>query len=157
MNLINTYSFYLFTTIGWWPYYVCNSIMISWRRLILVLKLLIAYVLALVSGKRVVIFAGPHKSASSTIQEFLVQYCTGRPKFRKHKAFRQWRWPKVNYTNSKIPARKLLSRLVYNKTEDKPLIEAIENSLKADFDKYPNLVLGTEELDRFGWSSALVW
>eukprot|EP00980_Cylindrotheca_fusiformis_P018464 scaffold6103_cov116-Cylindrotheca_fusiformis.AAC.10 len=108
-----------------------------------------------VAPKRVVVFAGPHKSASSTIQEFLIQYCTGRRLYQHHRAFDDWRWPSVEGINSKVPDRKILSRLVYNETKDEALIRAIKAAIARTYRSYSNMVLGSEELDRFGavpWS-----
>ena len=68
--------------------------------------------------RRLVIFAGPHKAASSSIQEFLVQYASGRRKFRNLQAFHDWRWPRINSPLTKsIPERKIFSRLVLNQTK----------------------------------------
>lgn len=103
--------------------------------------------------KRLVIFAGPHKSASSTVQEFFCQYATGRPKYRKMSAFQNWRWPVV--TSSRIPPRKQLSRLVYTHVNNDTMKDLIYQTLAETFQKAPNMVLGSEEFDRFGktpWS-----
>lgn len=107
-----------------------------------------------IKPNRVVVFAGPHKSASSTVQEFLIQYCTGRALYKQHRAFDDWRWPSVE-SASKVPDRKILSRLVYNETKDAKLIASISSAIAKTYHEYANLVLGSEELDRFGtvpWS-----
>jgi len=104
--------------------------------------------------RRLVIFVGPHKSASSTVQEFLVQYATGRPRYRKLKAFQGWRWPVV--TDSRVPARKQWARLVY--THQSNLDEthrALKTTLQETLKTYSKVAVGSEEFDRFGstpWS-----
>eukprot|EP00934_Nitzschia_sp_Nitz4_P009215 Nitzschia sp. Nitz4//scaffold113_size70149//58142//59398//NITZ4_005961-RA/size70149-processed-gene-0.79-mRNA-1//-1//CDS//3329533374//9205//frame0 len=108
--------------------------------------------------RRLVVFVGPHKSASSTVQEFLVQYATGRRKYRKLSAFQKWRWPIVKDT--KIPARKQWAQLVIggpNSTD--PEKEAfrikLKSSLQGLYGAFSSIVVGSEELDRFGttpWS-----
>lgn len=103
--------------------------------------------------RRLVIFCGPHKSASSTVQEFLVQYATGRPRYRKLKAFQEWRWPVIKSSANKIPARKQWAQLVVG--SDEAVNEDLHQALKDAFDKAPNVALGSEEFDRFGavpWS-----
>jgi hypothetical protein len=113
-------------------------------------------------NKRVVLFVGPHKSASSTVQEFFVQYATGRRKYRKVSAFREWRWPVLS--NSPIPTRKQLAQLVIqqsttnnnkNTTPKLPIHQLLHDTITNTYQTYPNLVLGTEEFDRIGstpWS-----
>ncbi len=101
-------------------------------------------------SRRLVIFVGPHKSASSTVQEFFVQYATGRPKYRKVKALIGWRWPLL--PSSAIPARKQWARLVYPQSDLRPLLQKALQKTVAEF---PNVVVGSEEFDRFGktpWS-----
>ena len=106
----------------------------------------------MVEPKRLVILAGPHKSASTSVQEFFVRYATNRRKHRKLRAFAHWRWPVIvspHYDRS-LPQRKVLSRLViFNETE---LRTDIYQTIAETWNR-PDLqgvVLGTEELDRFG-------
>jgi hypothetical protein len=132
--------------------------------------------------RRLVLFVGPHKSASSTVQEFLVQYATGRPRYRKLKAFQGWQWPlvrqkpssssnsnsnSISNLSSRVPARKQWAPLVYTQpqqnggsnqsdTDESSLIrKELQTALQETFEKFSNVVVGSEELDRFGptpWS-----
>lgn len=107
---------------------------------------------------RLVVFVGPHKSASSTVQEFMVQYATGRPRYRKLKAFHNWRWPVIK--SSQIPARKQWARLAYTNTDpstssNDSFNEDLREALHEAFEKASKVAVGSEEFDRFGlvpWS-----
>jgi hypothetical protein len=141
-------------------------------------------------NRRLVIFAGPHKSASSSLQEFFVQYAAGRRKYHNLMAFQRWRWPLVNSERTlRIPERKIFSRLVMNHTkkgggggQDEALSMQVREDIrsaiyntwtekqrimvkptKSTSDKddggkhklimtegYVNLILASEEFDRFG-------
>ena len=105
---------------------------------------------------RLVVFVGPHKSASSTVQEFLVQYATGRPRYRKLKAFQEWRWPVVK--SSLVPARKQWARLAFEDKENSSnasFKQGLREALNEAFEKVSKVAVGSEEFDRFGavpWS-----
>jgi hypothetical protein len=119
---------------------------------------LLSFGIVVVASKRLVIFAGPHKSASSTVQELLVQYGTGRRRYRKVKAFQQWRWPLLQ--SSPIPARKQWAGLVtYNHNnhteEEEEDRHQLQLAMQETYHQYPNVMVGSEEFDRFGqtpWS-----
>ena len=102
------------------------------------------------------VFVGPHKSASSTVQEFLVQYATGRPRYRKLKAFQEWRWPVVK--SSPIPARKQWARLAFEERENSrnsSFKQGLRDALNEAYEKASKVAVGSEEFDRFGpvpWS-----
>lgn len=99
---------------------------------------------------RLVIHAGPHKSASSSTQEFFVRHASdppNKPK-RHHPSLSEWTWP--------TRKGKAFAPLVIqaNSTEleqgiHDSILEAYRNSTTH------NIILGSEEFDRFGttlWS-----
>lgn len=102
--------------------------------------------------ERLVIFAGPHKSASSSIQEFLVRYMSGRPKYQA--VSQGWKWPKIDSKSVKrVPERKVFAQLV--SSNDTELHEDILRGILDGWQQTENMVLASEEFDRFGttpWS-----
>ena len=108
------------------------------------------------NDKRLVIFAGPHKSASSSIQEFLVRYMSvnTRPKYRA--VSQGWKWPKIHSKSVKrVPERKVFAKLV--SSNDTQLQEDIFKGILDAWQQTQtqNIVLASEEFDRFGttpWS-----
>jgi hypothetical protein len=110
--------------------------------------------------QRLVLVAGPHKSASSSVQEFFMRYASDQK--RKHPALVNWTWPYNPRRRSYLP-RKGFAPLVteYDDLGFRQLIlDTIMlawNSTKTR-DKHLDaggLIFGSEEFDRFGdtpWS-----
>ena len=101
--------------------------------------------------KRLVVLAGPHKSASTSTQSFFLNLASDSPSAYKKKAFENWTWPWFDIQNlgKKVPSDKVLSMLV-TKRHDEPLKSEILKVLSDLWKNNSNLVLGTEEFDRFG-------
>ena len=111
--------------------------------------------------QRLVVLAGPHKSASSSVQAFFLQHASSSsPPSSSNQnrlpAFQNWTWP-YQPRRRKYQPRKGYAPLV---CEDEGFQQLILQSIRETWNANTstttnNLVLGTEELDRFGttpWS-----
>lgn len=110
---------------------------------------------------RLVVFVGPHKSASSSIQEFFLRHApsphndTGKIVQNHHASLINWTWPFIVRRRSYQP-RKGFAPLVTEYKDpgwEKVIHETILNVWKTS--EKQQLILGTEELDRVGttpWS-----
>lgn len=113
------------------------------------------------SEGRLVIFVGPHKSASSSVQEFFIHHAhspkntTNPEENKKHPSLVNWTWPYV-IRRRMYQSRKGFAPLVTEADDaswEKVLHDTIMEVWNASDSK--QLILGTEELDRFGetpWS-----
>jgi hypothetical protein len=104
--------------------------------------------------RRLVIFAGPHKSASSSVQELFMNTASSQHpgNMRHHPSLQNWTWPFNPRRHSYLP-RKGFAPLV---TEGPGYVQLIHDTILDVWEHNDtNLILGTEELDRFGtapWS-----
>lgn len=100
-----------------------------------------------------VVFAGPHKSASSRVQELFVEYANNEEP--KHPSFQNWTWPLIMSDMYVLP-RKSFAPLVTGGIGYHPHIWVrllqiwLEKSQTTGEWIHPNMIWGTEELDRFG-------
>lgn len=107
-------------------------------------------------AQRLVIFAGPHGAASTTIETFYRRFASdaGGP---KHGSFAKWDWPNLQdddmplVSQTEVPADSALSLLV-TADDKEDLQEEIMQKLHKLWTREdrPNIILGTEELDRIG-------
>ena len=99
-------------------------------------------------SKRLVLFAGPHKSASSAVQEFFMRYAS------KHPALINWTWPHNPRVRSFLPRKGFAPLVVeYENEELRKKIYARLHRLWTNHTS--NMIFGSEEFDRFGdtpWS-----
>lgn len=107
-----------------------------------------------------VVLMGPHKSASSSVQELFLKYASGQsldhPAFPQahHPSLEDWIWPYIIRRRSYLP-RKGFAPLV---TEEIGFHKLIWKTMWNDWNSNitgHNMVWGSEELDRFGvapWS-----
>jgi len=104
--------------------------------------------------KRLILFAGPHKSASSTVQEFFMRHASDKRK--KHPMLQNWTWP-YNPRYKRFLPRKGFAPLVV-KHDDAELTAGIYGRLKGAWQNATatgGILFGSEEFDRFGpcpWS-----
>jgi hypothetical protein len=127
-----------------------------------------------------VLFAGPHKSASSSVQEFFMRHASDNNKkvsslspasssssgvqHQHHPALKDWVWP-YNPRVRKFLPRKGFAPLVVE-YDNADLRNAIYQRMKRLWDQrnsndgtsitYQNMIFGSEEFDRFGrcpWSN----
>jgi hypothetical protein len=110
---------------------------------------------------RLVIFVGPHKSASSSIQEFFIRHAhspkntTIKQENINHPSLVNWTWPYV-IRRRMYQSRKGFAPLV-TEFEDSGWEEVLHETILDVWNtsQSKQLILGTEELDRFGktpWS-----
>ena len=113
--------------------------------------------------RRLVIFVGPHKSASSSVQEFFFKYASSRQQQQQQQRLtplQNWTWP-WNPKRKMYHGRKAFAVLVTerdNTAEYEYYIPPVYNSIRQVLqrEQHQNLILGTEEFDRFGstpWSN----
>lgn len=106
--------------------------------------------------RRLVVFAGPHKSASSSVQElFMKTAASSLGMEKRHPSLHNWTWPWNPRRRSYLP-RKGFAPLV---TEGEGFIKLIHETVLTIWNETKesegHLILGTEEFDRFGptpWS-----
>ena len=101
------------------------------------------------------LFAGPHKSASSSVQEFFMRYASNQKSKEKHPALINWTWP-YNPRRGMFLPRKGFAPLV-SRYENEDLRFALYKKIYRLWNNatFGNIILGSEEFDRFGatpWS-----
>lgn len=105
-----------------------------------------------------VVFAGPHKSASSSVQELFVEYANNEEP--KHPSLQNWTWPLIKSDLYFLPRKGFAPLVTAGLEHHPPIWERLlqiwnEKSETTGEWVHPNLIWGTEELDRFGkvpWS-----
>ena len=107
--------------------------------------------------RRLIIFAGPHKSASSSVQEFFHLYASNHDINRRLPAFDGWTWPWNPKRGGKYQSRKAFAVLVNERQTRPELCQKVYGSILRALKEDPStsLIVGTEEFDRFGttpWS-----
>jgi hypothetical protein len=105
-----------------------------------------------VNAKQLVLFAGPHKAAATSVEEFF--YMAGAEHKRHQKdtfGLRYWEWPHINTTNpNDVPPHKIFGQLVTH-SDDAVLMEDILNGIQEAWDASSSgVILGTEDFDRIG-------
>ena len=108
--------------------------------------------------RRLVILAGPHKSASTWVQHFFFQHASPEtstalrgPRNMRKPAFQNWTWPQVN--NGKGFAALVIED---ESSQSSLILQSIREAWNANTSSSSrptttnNIVLGSEELDRFG-------
>jgi hypothetical protein len=110
---------------------------------------------------RLVILVGPHKSASSSIQDFFFQYASSRDEERRAvPALQNWTWP-FNRKRQYYRGPKAFAALVKESSNRQLFVPHIYQSIRDALLQQSKsresfqLILGTEEFDRFGptpWS-----
>jgi hypothetical protein len=104
--------------------------------------------------KRLVLFAGPHRSGSASVEEFFQRYCKGSVKHDKDSfPMRYWKWPEISQVHAKpgIPPYKVFQNLVLEPSMDDPLNMDIMAGIKEAYDTTQDgIILGTELFDQLG-------
>lgn len=109
-------------------------------------------------SKRLFVFVGPHRSASSSVEEFFMKYARGPRPDGIYDGLKSTRWPLVYgpHTNSTYPDKpyKRFNSLITvpnKKKNDKELRQEILDSLQRDWmlaDDVDNIIFGGEEFDQ---------
>ncbi|KAG7348298.1 hypothetical protein IV203_017003 [Nitzschia inconspicua] len=106
------------------------------------------------SKKRLVLFAGPHRSGSASVEEFFQRYCKGAVKGDKESfALRFWKWPVVSQEHAKpgVPPYKVFQNLVLEPSMKDPLNVDILAGIKDAYETTQDgIILGTELFDQMG-------
>jgi hypothetical protein len=104
--------------------------------------------------KRLVLFAGPHRSGSTSVEEFFQRYCKGSIKHDKDSfPMRYWKWPEVSqeHTQPGVPPYKVFQNLVLEPSMNDPLNMDIMAGIKEAYDSAQDgIILGTEMFDHLG-------
>lgn len=119
--------------------------------------------------RRMVVFAGPHKSASSSVQELFMKLASSRlPPDKRHPSLVNWTWPWNPRRRSYLPRKGFaplvtesgdgFHQLIWGTISEVwhgNLNVSTPTSVITNMGEDTNLIWGTEELDRFGstpWS-----
>lgn len=104
--------------------------------------------------KRLVLFAGPHRSGSASVEEFFQKYCKGSIKHDKDSfPLRYWKWPEVSQEHAKpgVPPYKVFQNLVLEPSLNEPLNLDIMAGIKEAYETTQDgIILGTELFDQIG-------
>jgi len=129
--------------------------------------ILMAMTSPFVDAKKLVIYAGPHQSASTSIEDFFYQYASGHSRYgndgqllnsaerKKTFGLRYWKWPKVtgrvaNETEIEQPY-KIFGHLVTDHTNDLLRLEILQGIRTAwETPDLEGIILGSEEFDQVG-------
>lgn len=111
------------------------------------------------NNKRLVLFAGPHYCASTSVEKFFYEYARGNVSGKQDKKafpFRYWKWPRVNTSVVESLAEdeefqkqpfKVFQQLV-TKSGDGPVQEALLGSIQEAWDSVTaGVIVGTEAFD----------
>jgi hypothetical protein len=109
------------------------------------------------NGKQLVLFAGPHKAAGTSVEEFFYTWASGHNHNGHDKsqfALRYWRWPRIygmvaNQTEEEHPY-KIFGHLVTEPTNEVLKMEILEGIRDTWEIANTGIILGTEEFDRVG-------
>jgi hypothetical protein len=102
-------------------------------------------------SKRIVFFAGPHSSASTSVEEFMGEWAIGGHQGgHPHTvALQYWRWPLVQGTYG-MHGVKVFGRLV-TEPDNTELHDIILAAIQEKFEEAENgVIVGTEEFDQVG-------
>jgi hypothetical protein len=104
--------------------------------------------------KRLLLFAGPHRSGSSSVEEFFQKYCKGSIKHDKDTfPLRYWKWPEISQEHAKpgVPPYKVFQNLVLEPSMNTPLNMDIMAGIKEAYETAQDgIILGTELFDQIG-------
>jgi hypothetical protein len=108
-----------------------------------------------ISSKRLVLFVGPHKSASTSIQTFFIEHAANTEgsnnNSMKHPSFENWTWPYAPMATHPAAYSDLVKH--YPKQDqqwhDSRRAE-LYYTMSRVWDLYQNVILGDEEFDRMG-------
>jgi hypothetical protein len=107
-------------------------------------------------GKRLVLFAGPHRAGATSVEEFFHKYCYGWVKRDQVSfAMRYWKWPNTTglpNDDGRVPAYKLFQHLVLNGEggEDGLTQDLMGAIVTAWETTTAGIILGTEFFDQMG-------
>jgi hypothetical protein len=105
-------------------------------------------------NKRLILFAGPHRSGSASVEEFFQKYCKGSIRHDKDSfALRYWKWPQIpqGHATPGVPPYKVFQNLVIEPSENDPLNRDIIAGIKDAWETTEDgIVLGTEMFDQMG-------
>lgn len=106
------------------------------------------------TAKRLVLFAGPHRAGSTSVEEFFQRYCKGSIKHDKDSfPLRYWKWPEVSQEHVKpgVPPYKVFQNLVLEPSMNDPLNVDIMAAIKEAYETTEDgIILGTELFDQMG-------
>jgi hypothetical protein len=104
--------------------------------------------------KRLVLFAGPHRSGSTSVEEFFHSYCKGYIKHNKDSfPMRYWKWPEISQEHAKpgVPPYKVFQNLVLEPSMNDSLNMDIMAGIREAYDTTQDgIILGTELFDQLG-------
>ncbi|CAJ1964118.1 unnamed protein product [Cylindrotheca closterium] len=106
------------------------------------------------ANKQVVLFAGPHQTGASSVEQFYHNFASGYNNAKTSKALAGWAWPRVQgdlgMKNANFERPKVFQYLVTHADNDKQqdlLMTAIREAYGRAGE---GIILGTEEFDRIG-------
>ena len=108
--------------------------------------------------RRLTIFAGPHKTSETSIEEFFYTYANGGKNDDGFEtaALKEWLWPQIPPTkllieNAGIGPHQVFEHLVLDYDNDNIQDELMKYILQ-EYNQHPttNIILGSEEFDRVG-------
>ena len=105
------------------------------------------------SAKQLVLFAGPHQAAATSVERFYHNFASGYNGAPVAKGLKGWIWPLVRGNLNQghdLEREKIWSFLVTN-SDDGDIQETLHKSIKdAWLKSQEGVILGTEEFDRIG-------
>jgi len=106
--------------------------------------------------RRLVVFAGPHKTSETSVQQFFQKYAVGSDDASEGNALHGWIWPQVSEDNhlvqdAGIEPYQVFKHLVLNAMNDEvqdELLQIIQDEYNEKADV--GIIIGSEEFDRVG-------
>jgi hypothetical protein len=105
-------------------------------------------------SKKLVVFAGPHKTSETSVEDFFYKYATGDTgRLPEQQALKDWIWPQLVGTNVKAKGtepHQVFSHLVTD-ADNAALQEEILDGIEEHWDRAnKGVIIGNEEFDRVG-------
>jgi hypothetical protein len=123
--------------------------------------LVVLHLPSTLAHKQLVLFAGPHKAASSSVETFFHNHASGYDNAPTSKSLEGWIWPPIygdlydrNHAVARHEVFTLLVRRPDNATAQEILINGIE---KAWSEAKHGIIVGTAEFDRIGDTRSTHW
>jgi len=134
------------------PHFIPRTILFLGTRFLLLL--LPSFLTVIHANKQLVLFAGPHQTGASSVEQFYHNFASGYNNAKTSSSLHGWVWPRVQgnlgFKNKPFERPKVFQFLVTEASNDK-VQEILKTSIREAYGKATEgVLLGTEEFDRIG-------
>jgi hypothetical protein len=127
----------------------------------LFLVIVLHLVPSILAHKRLVFFAGPHKSASSSVETFFHNHASGYNDAPTSESLEGWIWPPIYgdlYDRNHAVARHEVFTLLVRRPDNATVQEILMNGIEKAWNEAKHgIIVGTAEFDRIGDTRSTHW